>query len=54
MSMVINIPSDSEASDATIISGFPIDEEQEIQSLEVQQQQKKPEIDPMVRTHKQL
>ena len=47
--MVINIPSESEASDATVISGFPIDEEEEIQFPKVQQ----PWIDPMDRTQKQ-
>ena len=30
--MVINIPSESEDSDATIIFGYPIDEEVETQS----------------------
>ena len=33
--MVINIPSESEASEATVISGCPISEEVEIQSGEV-------------------
>ena len=50
--MVINIPSDSEASDATVISGFPIDEEKEIQSIVVQQMQQKLETHPMARTCK--
>ena len=48
--MVIDIPSDSDPSNATIIYGFPIEEE--IQSPELQQPQKQPEIDPMERTWK--
>ena len=51
--MVINIPSDSEASDATVISGCPINEEKQIQSSVVQQPQKKPETSPMEWTCKQ-
>jgi len=51
-SIVINIPNDSEASDATIISGFHVDEEQDIQSPKVQQPQQQPDINPMARTRK--
>ena len=50
--MVINIPSESEASDATVISGCLIDEEVETQSAEVPQLQQPPEIDTMARTRK--
>ena len=45
--MVINIPSESEASEATIISGCPISEEVEIKSAEVHQLQQPPNIDSM-------
>ena len=48
--MLINIPSESESSDETVISSRPIDEEEAIQSPGVQQPQQKPEIDPMGRT----
>ena len=51
--MVINIPCESEASNINVISSFPIDEEEEIQSPKVQEQQKQPKIDPMARTHNQ-
>ena len=50
--MVINIPSESEASKATIISGFLIDEELETQSAEFPQLHQPPEIDAMERTRK--
>ena len=45
--MVIEIPSDSEPSDATVISSCPIE------SSEIQQLQQQPETDPMERTWKQ-
>ena len=51
--MVINIPSESEASKATVISSYPINEELEIYSGEVQQPQQPLEIDSMERTQKQ-
>ena len=47
--MVINTPSDSQASDATVISGCLIDEEVETQSVEGPQLQQPPEIDAMAR-----
>ena len=50
--MVIEIPSNSEPSDATVIFGFPIEEES--LSPEIHQLQQEPETDPMVRTQKQL
>ena len=50
--MVIDIPSDSEASEATAISGFPISKDVEIQSIEDQQLQQPPEINTMARTRK--
>ena len=49
--MVIEIPIDNDPSDATIIYGFPIEEE--ITSPKIQQPQQEPETDPMVRTRKQ-
>ena len=51
--MVINIPSESEASEATVISSCAIYEEVEIQSAEGQQLQQPLEIDSMARTWKQ-
>ena len=48
--MVINIPSESEASNATVIYGFLINEEVETQSAEGPQPQQPPEIDAMERT----
>ena len=51
--MVINIPSESEASEATIIYGCPISEEVEIQSTEVHQLKQPPDIDSMERNWKQ-
>ena len=50
--MVINIPSENEASNATIISGCLIDEEVETQLAEVPQVQQPTKIDPMARTRK--
>ena len=50
--MVIEILSDSELSDAIVISGFLIKEE--IWSAEIQQLEQQPELDPMVKTRKQL
>ena len=40
--MVIHIPSESEASDATVICGYPIDEEVETHSAEDPQLQHPP------------
>ena len=51
--MVINIPSESEASEDTIISGFPISEEIEIKLVEVHQLQQPLDIDSMERNWKQ-
>ena len=45
--MVINIPSESEALDTTVISGCLIDEEVETQLVEGLQPQKPLEIDAM-------
>ena len=45
--MVIETPSDSEPSDATVISGFPIKDD--ITSIEIHQPQKQPETDSMER-----
>ena len=50
--MVIDIPSESDASDATVISRCPIDEELETQSAEFPQLHQPPEIDAMERTRK--
>ena len=50
--MVIDIPSDSEASKATVISGCLISEEIETQLAEGLQPQHPPEIDTMERTRK--
>ena len=50
--MVINIPSESEASDAIVISGCPIDEEVETQLADGPQLQQSPETDAMARTRK--
>ena len=50
--MVIHIPSESEASDATVISGCPIDEEVETQSATNPQLQQPPEIITMKITRK--
>ena len=51
--MIIDIPNDSELSDATVISGFPIDEEEEVESPEVQQPELQLDIDLMARTMEQ-
>ena len=48
--MVINIPSESEASDATVIFGCLIEEEVEIQSTASPHLQPSPEADAMART----
>ena len=50
--MVIHIPSESEASDATVISGCLIDEEVETHSAKAPQLKKPQEIDPMAKTRK--
>ena len=50
--MVIDIPSESKLSDATIISSFLIEEE--IESSEIQQPEQQPEIEPMAWTRKKL
>ena len=50
--MVINIPSESEDSDATIISGCPIDEDVETQLVASPQLQQLLETDAMERTRK--
>ena len=50
--MVINIPSESEALESTIISGCLIDEEVETQSAEAPQLQPPQEMDPMAKTRK--
>ena len=50
--MVINIPSESEASDATFISSFLIAEEVKTQLVEGPQSQQPTEIDAMERKRK--
>ena len=44
--MIIEIPSDNKLSDATVILGCPIIEE-EVESPKVQQLEQQPETDPM-------
>ena len=51
--MVINIPSEREASQATVISVFLINEEVKTQPAEGPQPQQPPEIDTMARIRKQ-
>ena len=50
--MVINIPSESEESETTVISGCLIDEEVETQLAEAPQLQQPQEINPMAKTRK--
>ena len=49
--MIIEIPSEGDLSDTTIISGFPIEEE--IESPEVQKPQLQTNLDPMARKRKE-